>query len=326
MREICLDEGILQSYLDGELSLEMTEQVAGHISACASCAAMVSEAEGELALFNAAFAAESAWPIPTEELRVRINRAIDALDEPAPEPFGRRAESGLRHWLGTLAASFSFKPQRAAAFASIVALVAFGLIFAAVYRQGAAPSSEVAHNEIARNQELPAPVLTPAATNEKGAREATDDVTNEEASIRKRSPRRSFTQNRGAGLRTFEASDRVSSPKRETPPSASDVPGVDNRTVASMQELPGEKSYLKTIASLTTVIDAGASAPMKPTLRVEYERNLALVNQAIAATRPVALKKPSDSTAAQFLYAAYQSKIDLLSAVADQQSEAVARR
>jgi hypothetical protein len=94
----------------------------------------------------------------------------------------------------------------------------------------------------------------------------------------------------------------------------------------ALAELPGEKSYLKTIASLTTAIDANASLTMQPTLRTEYERNLALVNQAISATRPVALRKHGDPAATQFLYSAYQSKIDLLNAIADRQSDAIARR
>jgi hypothetical protein len=101
---------------------------------------------------------------------------------------------------------------------------------------------------------------------------------------------------------------------------------VKPETTPAPAELPGEKSYLKTIASLTTAIDANASLTMQPTLRTEYERNLALVNQAISATRPVALSKPGDPAAAQFLYSAYQSKIDLLNAIADRQSDAIARR
>jgi hypothetical protein len=141
MREICLDEGTLQSYLDGELSLDMTEQVAGHVAACNACAELLSEAEGELAMFSAAFAAEASWPVPSEELRVRINRAIEAVDVPvvAAEREQGRA-SRLPAWLGSFANAFAFKPQHAAAFASLFVIVAFGLIFAALYRQSPAPA------------------------------------------------------------------------------------------------------------------------------------------------------------------------------------------
>jgi len=42
-----------------------------------------------------------------------------------------------------------------------------------------------------------------------------------------------------------------------------------------------------------------------------------MVDQAIAATRSAAKVNPSDPDAAEFMFAAYQSKIDLLSQVAD---------
>ena len=35
----CLDEGKLQSYFDGELSIEMMESVTSHLAACVTCAA-----------------------------------------------------------------------------------------------------------------------------------------------------------------------------------------------------------------------------------------------------------------------------------------------
>jgi hypothetical protein len=41
--------------------------------------------------------------------------------------------------------------------------------------------------------------------------------------------------------------------------------------------LPGERSYLKTIASLDATIKADSNRQMKPSLQVEYERNLAMV-------------------------------------------------
>lgn len=323
MREICLDEGILQSYLDGELSLSVAEQVAGHVAACRSCAELVSQAESELALFNTAFAEETAWAVPTEQLRVRINTAIDALEAKPPEPFQQRADAGpLREWLGALAASFALTPQRAAGFASLIALVAFGLIFAAVYKNGPATMNVRDKEPTIAVDSLHEPLeagqaLTPQGnndiSNQGGA--ATTGGTDRAAS---RESSATGTQYKPAA---FKRREKVG-PTVYGPPAGR----LSATPPAPLAEVPGEKSYLKTIASLTTAIDTGATAPMKPTLRVEYERNLALVNQAIAATRPLALRKPGDAAATQFLYSAYQSKIELLSAVADQQSEAIARR
>jgi hypothetical protein len=80
--------------------------------------------------------------------------------------------------------------------------------------------------------------------------------------------------------------------------------------------LPGERSYLKTIAALDSTIKSGKSS-MRPALQAEYERNLALVDRAIAATRSAAKRNPNDPDAADFMFAAYQSKVDLLNTVAD---------
>jgi hypothetical protein len=80
--------------------------------------------------------------------------------------------------------------------------------------------------------------------------------------------------------------------------------------------LPGERSYLKTIAALDTTIKSG-NETMRPALQAEYERNLALVDRAIAATRSAAKRNPNDPDAADFMFAAYQSKVDLLNTIAD---------
>jgi hypothetical protein len=57
--------------------------------------------------------------------------------------------------------------------------------------------------------------------------------------------------------------------------------------------------------------------PMGPALQVEYEHSLAVINNAIAATRDVARKNPKDPQAAQFVLTAYQSKVDLMNQFAD---------
>ena len=99
-------------------------------------------------------------------------------------------------------------------------------------------------------------------------------------------------------------------------------PAVDPLTAppatASVQLLPGEKNYLKAIASLDTAIKAGGDNAMRPTLRVEYERNLRVVDEAIAQTRAVAQRNPNDKDAAEFLLSAYQSKVELMNTVAEQ--------
>ena len=83
-----------------------------------------------------------------------------------------------------------------------------------------------------------------------------------------------------------------------------------------MKLIPGERSYLQTIARLDTTIKSNKK-DMRPSLRSEYERNLAVVDRAIAATRSAAKSNPNDPDAADFMFAAYQSKVDLLNTIAD---------
>lgn len=56
---------------------------------------------------------------------------------------------------------------------------------------------------------------------------------------------------------------------------------------------------------------------MRPSMQAEYERNLALVDSALAAARSAAKSNPNDPDAAEFMFSAYQSKVDLLNTVAD---------
>ena len=57
---------------------------------------------------------------------------------------------------------------------------------------------------------------------------------------------------------------------------------------------------------------------LKPQVRAQYERNLAVLDKAIEETRLVARRNPKDKDAVDFLMSAYQSKVELLTTVADQ--------
>ena len=76
-----------------------------------------------------------------------------------------------------------------------------------------------------------------------------------------------------------------------------------------------ERQYERAIVKLNEAIQT--QAPMRPSLRVEYEYNMALIDSAIATTRDVARKNPGDPQATQFVLAAYQSKIDLMNQIAE---------
>lgn len=301
MRE-CIEEGILQAYLDNELSPETAESVAKHVSACATCAGMLSEAASELSLFATAFEAEANLDVPTVRLRERIDAAIAGAQPPVRMSVGSE-RSGLTAWLSSFAGSLKRSPQHALGFASLVAVIAFGAIFVMIQSGRPSDSGLFVEEFNAKNA---VPVLIA-----KGPRPS--------------DPMRDDTIGTEPGVTPSNSSDKPKPEKKVlTRTRNSGQPRVE--IVAEAKPLPGETDYLKAIDSLSTEIEASGEANMQPSLLAEYKRNLAVVDQAIDSTRRAARRNPADADAAEFLYTSYQSKLDLLSAVAEQVRPAIAAR
>jgi hypothetical protein len=305
MRE-CIEEGILQAYVDDELSSEMSERVATHIAACSSCAEAASTALSESSLFTTAFAAEMALDVPTVSLRERIDSAIADLNGPAAG-FVEKREGVFGGLLASLTGLFKVSPQRALGFASLIAVVAFAAIFAIVRLNRPATTE---------NQ--------PALVADNGKKDAKPTV------AASPSPTPSGTDNPnpapGKEVERNTPSKRRA-PKKPAGPSLVPAPAeLSKDELAALKPLPGEQNYLKAIDSLTVEIEASRETAMKPSLRAEYERNLAIVDQAINSTRRTARRNPQDPDASTFLYSSYQSKLDLLSAVAEQVRPTIATR
>ena len=306
MRE-CIEEGILQAYADNELSPEMAETVASHLSACAACAGAASVIADESALFANAFAAEMAQEVPTVSLRERLDAAIAEINRPAAI-FEENRDSRLSGWLASFAGLFKVSPQRALGFASLIAVVAFAAIFAVVrWNRSETDSSKVLVADVNQPNQTggkASPSPTPAGTPNAPVTEPGKDNKNDKGAPGKpRTPKKQ--------------------PGQILVPAPSELP-QDELAVA--KPLPGEQNYLKAIDSLTVEIEATDATAMKPSLRAEYERNLAIVDQAINSTRRVARRNPNDTDASEFLYSSYQSKLDLLTAVAEQVRPTVATR
>ena len=311
----CLDEGILKNYLDGELSPEMMKSVATHLAECAPCAAAARAAESELAIFAAAFAPDPSVSVPTAQLRARIETAIAAshhssLVEPAA-PLTNLI-SRLRAWLAALTAVLTIAPQRTAAFASLAAIIAFAAVFALVQSRISTTKETRDTTEIVTTTQTESPGKT-VTTPQPAAGSATEEQ------LAKNSDAESSVE---AAVAAPPRMARASHGRRPRLPRASSPPllaRADKKNATSGDVLlPGEESYLKAIASLTAAIEVGADIARRPTLRAEYESNLAVVDQAINATRRTVLRNPKDAAAKEFLLSAYQSKVELLSAVADQ--------
>ena len=287
MRE-CLGEEILQSYLDGELSGGSMESVSSHLASCRTCAAVAHELESVNNLVAAALAPEFEASVPTERLRHRIDSAIARTSGVSSRGLDGAGLATVGGWLRSLSDVFAFKPRQAFGYAALTALLAFAVIVAVIQRHNSQPTS--GGQEVASKQPTEASNPATAPTNILPAPEAVaanTDVTSAPGSHR---PRRSSV---------------ATSSSRN--PSA---------VASRVKLLPGERTYLQTIAELDSTIKQDTGR-MKPALQAEYQRNLAFVDRALAAARTAAKSNPSDPDAAEFMFSAYQSKVDLLNTVAD---------
>ncbi len=79
--------------------------------------------------------------------------------------------------------------------------------------------------------------------------------------------------------------------------------------------MPGEESYVKTISSLSKTVETQKADTLRPSERIAYERDMAVVDDAIAKMRKEVKKNPKNESAKQVLYSSYQNKIDLLNSV-----------
>ena len=286
-----LDEGIIQAYLDGELSQEHAAATAQHLAACEACSAALAEVEDESAFFAAAFAPDESVSVPTAALRARLNVAVaqlEAAQESEPRHSQARRSGGF---LASLAGLFNFTPQSAAAFAGLLVAVAVGVVYFSSQRSNKVQDTPQPAHEIAQ-------VKTPTP---EPPREATPTPTVVTPTV--------APNGKGKGKPTFTPAGY----KKNSAGSRTDIPAAPKE-----EALPGEKEYQTAIASLEKTIKVGGEQTLRPALRADYERNLALIDSAITQTRQVAAQNPKDKDAVGFLMAAYQSKVELLSRVADQ--------
>jgi anti-sigma factor RsiW len=285
----CLDDAKLQSYFDGELSLDMMESVTSHLASCVTCAAAARELEEESALVMSALAADFETSVPTERLRERIDAAV--LGERLAVAEATQKTSGLAAFFSGL---LNFGTQRTLGYASLAVVVAFAAIFAVVKLKTTPDNSAVNNNT--QPKETVAVVNPPA------------DTGNKQTSAVSTQPAVEISTPKATGNGTKGRYQQV----KYTPSSAP----KQTQTQAPVKLFPGERAYLQTIARLDSTIKSNQK-DMRPSLQVEYQRNLAVVDRAIAATRSAAKSNPNDPDAADFMFAAYQSKVDLLNTIAD---------
>ena len=283
MKKECLDIGIIQAFMDGELAHDESARVSHHIAACDACALMLADAEDESAIVFPALEREFNSLVPTQRLWNKINAEIETTRENAP--FWTKAWAFISVSL--------LNPSFAAAAGLIVVL---GLV-SVVWMSRTSPAGDTVASS---TQSAPKP------DSKVGVPPADRVISNEPApsAIRTAVPVRADRMIPMAAVITEKLPN-----------------GRNSNTAAAV--LPGEESYVRTIASLAKTVESQKDTVLRPGERIAYERDMALVNDAIEKMRKEVKRNPRNDSANQVLYSSYQNKIDLLNSVS-QKEELVA--
>ena len=285
MMEVCLDIGIVQAFLDSELSHDETARVSAHIATCDGCASMLAEAEEESAFVFPVLAREMDTLVPTQRLWNKINETIKV--EKQNQPFWEKAWAFLRISLAN--------PSMLAAAGLLLVFGVVGVLWINKSRTDVNTTATVTNPPVTKPSEPvvtkvsdPAPKTTVAAIE---------------------TPERTAPKIERASYRPEMKRAVVADPDR--------IP------VSSNGFMPGEESYVKTISTLGKTVNETKDGILRPSERIAYERDMAVVNDTISKMRTEVKKNPKNDTAKQILYSSYQNKIDLLNSVA-QKEELVA--
>ena len=291
MKQDCLDIGLIQAFMDGELDHDQVDRVSGHIAVCDECAMMLSEAEDESAVVFPALEREYNTLVPTQRLCNKIHDSI--IEERESRPFWQKAGGYL---------SFGMLTPSLVAAASVMIIVGISALVLVNRQQAPLESGPIATSVKPSSVTPPAVLAVPHADDNAIAAPERAVVTSDPAPFR--AERADFRQTVNRGVL------RTSAPA----PAATDT---------STSFMPGEESYVKTIASLSRAVDEQKDNALRGSERVSFEKDMAVVDDAITKMRAEVKKDPKNESAKQVLYSSYQNKIDLLSSIS-QKEELVA--
>lgn len=285
----CIDIGTIQAFLDGETAPATSLAVTGHVANCQTCAVTMANAEEESSVVFSALDREFNSLVPTQRLWSKINESI--VVEQSHTPFWEK----LRHSLSVLVAN----PSMTVAASVLVVFTMFAAIWTLNSNAPAddsiasggpvstilQPQDRTAVVDITAGDVIPQIDAVPFQVKQADSTERVKNV----------AIKANFTESNRLRVQPLVY--------RETAP----------------EYLPGEESYVKTIADLKQNVDGEKDSVLPPSSRVAYERDMAVVDNAISKMKAVVKKNPRNQGAKQVLYSSYQDKIDLLNSVAQRE-------
>ena len=293
----CLEVGAIQAFLDGETSPDLSFRITNHVAECDKCALALANAEEESSVVFSALDREYNSMVPTQRLWSSINEAISY--EKAHTSFWDKVRGSLSVLLAnpslTVAASVLIVFGIFAGVWNLKRVGLNGSVGSEVSRTSPSQDSTVTPNvDIAVNDDA-GPILTPGTDLKVKASNLPPDALRKLATTANFKPSSDQVRVQPAILRT-----------------------VGGRNAAD-EYLPGEESYVRTISDLKQNVDGQKDRILNPSSRIAYERDMAVVNDAITKMKEVVRKNPKNQSAKQVLYSSYQNKIDLLNSVVERE-------
>jgi hypothetical protein len=292
MTEKCFDIGTIQAFLDGELAFDKLETVSRHVSVCDDCAILLAEAEEESALAFSALEAEFNTFVPTNRLWRKINDSI---------------EGNQKTFWHTVFARFS--NPTVAEFAGLLVVIGLFAVMLTV-------KNDNNQTFVAKNNSGEQAVASPTSQTD-----LPQSLPIEPRISDGESEKISSSDNDKIKSKVIKAS--FSEKRNNRQPIKNRKPdAINNRNSPSAFEvenenLLGEESYVKTIATLEKTVDSRKDEVLKPSARFAFERDLAVTDDAIKKMKAEIRKNPKNEAAKDVLRVSYQNKIDLLNSVAE---------
>lgn len=289
MNRGCFEIGVIQAFLDGELEPAVSAKVTDHVADCDACASLLATAEEESAIVFSALERELNTLVPTQRLWGKINDSITVEREQTP--FVSKVWAFVKAGLSS--------PSLAAAASILIAFVVFAGLWG--LRSDDPTVSGVA-NLTPANSVQPAVVPVSNTPNKNTPADSVEVV----------------SDSRTSEPSNFKNEVIRASHKADTRPAPMKRDDV-RPTAMTAVYMPGEESYVKTIATMSQTINPQKDNILRPSERIAYERDMAVVNDSIKRLRQEVRRNPRNESARQVLYSSYQNKIDLLNSVSQKE-------
>lgn len=319
-KENCYDIGTIQAFTDGELASDLQENVIGHVALCDSCATVLAGMEEESAFAFSVLDEELNVLVPTERLRTKVFATINESKDKSS--WWQKVIASLG-----LAEGFSFRSPSFVAFASVVLFVSVVAIGVNLFKTNNSDDFIASSKKIGKIEAAKVVTTETEAPDEKDIAPmavSSDDEKQQQVEIEKPVYRPQGTNKirvvKTGGFRKDKGNRSVRSNKDPKKPKGevTNKPEIETATAPPPSpNLSGEDSYLQTIATLSRTVDRNKDITLRPTERVSFEKDMAMVDDAIKKMKKEVRKNPKNQAAREVLRSSYKNKIDLLNSVAE---------